>query len=340
MFFPCYVHCRRPRVKCDDGIHVVTAPWARENSRYTLLFDSYAMLLVEAMPVNQARKLLQISHTSLTGILRYWVHKAVDGMDLSDVTAICADDTSFKRGQSYVTVVSDLATRKCIDVEEGRDINTIERFSHKLEEKGGDCNKVTTFVSDMSSAYMSARSICFPNAMQVIDKFHVKQRLLEALDEVRRNEQGTAFSKSRRAGKKLLMIPEIKQNEHQKQRIAELSKQYPKTGRAYRMVQCLDEMYRCNTLSEARQAFNHLLSWLMRSRLEPMKKAAQTQNAYKDNILSYFKNRITNAIAEALNSLIQAAKRRARGYRTFEGYSCMIYLVVGKLRLDCPKLFS
>ena len=46
VFFPCYVHCRRPRVKCEkDGYSVVTAPWARPGSRYTLLFESYAMLL-------------------------------------------------------------------------------------------------------------------------------------------------------------------------------------------------------------------------------------------------------------------------------------------------------
>ncbi len=89
---------------------------------------------------------------------------------------------------------------------------------------------------------MSAKNICFPNDMQVTDKFHVKQRLLEAMDEVRKEEQGK-FSKSKKAGKKLLMIPESRQNEQQKQRIAELSKQYPKTGRAYSMVQYLDEMY-------------------------------------------------------------------------------------------------
>lgn len=68
--------------------------------------------------------------------------------------------------------------------------------------------------------------------------------------------------------------------------------------------------------------------------------AAQTLKGYKDSILAYFRYRTTNAIAEGLNSLIQAAKRRARGYRTFEGYSCMIYLVVGKLKLACPKLFT
>lgn len=159
------------------------------------------------------------------------------------------------------------------------------------------------------------------------------------MDEVRREEQGK-FSKSKKAGKKLLMIPEARQNEQQQQRIAELSKQYPKTGRAYRMVQCLDEVYKCENMKDATKAYSHLVSWLMRSRLEPMKRAAKTLKTYKDNILSYFKNRQTNAIAEGLNSLIQAAKRRARGYRTFEGYSCMIYLVVGKLKLDCPKLFT
>ena len=70
VFFPCYVHCRRPRVKCKKcgKIHVVTAPWARERSGYTLLFEAYAVLLAEKMPLEQARKFLRISHTALTHI--------------------------------------------------------------------------------------------------------------------------------------------------------------------------------------------------------------------------------------------------------------------------------
>ena len=220
-------------------------------------------------------------------------------MDLNALTAVCADDTSFKKCQNYVTVVSDLTTRRAMDVEKGRDIKAIEQFSNKLEAKGGDSNKITTFVSDMSSAYMSAKNICFPNAVQVIDKFHVKQRLLEAMDEVRREEQGK-FSKSKKSGKKLFMITESRQTEQQQTRMAELSKQYPKTGRAYRMLQCLDEMYKCENIKDATKTFNHLVSWLLRSRLAPMKRAARTLKAYKDNILSYFKNRQTNAIAEGL----------------------------------------
>ena len=340
VFFPCYVHCRRPRIKCGKSIHVVTAPWARPGSRYTLLFESYAMLLVQAMPVNQARKLLRISHTSLTGILRYWVRKAVDEMDLSNVRAVCVDETSFKKGQSYVTVICDAKARKVIDVEEGRDAQTVIRFSYKLEEKGGNCEKINVYVSDMSLAYEIAKEECFPNALQVIDKFHVKQKMLEAMDEVRQEEQGKKTSKSRKSGKKLLMIPESRQTEQQREKVAELSKKYPKTGRAFRMVQGLDEMYRCEKPEEAEAVFKRLISWLRRSRLEPMKKVANTLKEHKQTILAYFHHRVTNAIAEGINSLIQAAKRKARGFRTFIGYECMIYLVVGKLKLSCPSLFA
>ena len=339
-FFPCYVHCRRPRIKCGNKYHVVTAPWARKGSRYTLLFESYAMLLMRSMPVEHARKLLRVSHTAMRRILKYWVEKAVENDDLSEVSAICIDETSFKRGQSYVTVISDAIARRVIDVEDGRDSKTVEKFSYKLEEKGGKCENIHTFVSDMSAAFIGGKELCFPNARMIIDKFHVKQLMLNAMDEVRRAEQGKAVSNKRNAGKKLLMIPEERQNEQQREAVALLSKKYPKTGRAFRMVQGLDEMYRCNHPSEAEKIFNRLTSWLKRSRLEPMKKVADTLRKHKKSILGYFFARVTNAVAEGINSIIQSAKRRARGYRTLESYKCMIYLVAGKFSLDCPPLFA
>lgn len=341
VFFPCYVHCRRPRTNCKEhGVHVVDAPWARKSSRFTLLFESYAMLLMQSMPIEQARKLLRVSYTAMHRILRYWVNKAVENDDLSKVQAICVDETSFLRGQSYVTVVSDAMARRVIDVEFGRDADTIDIFSEKLEKKGGSCEKIKVFVSDMTSAYLSGRDLCFPKALQIVDKFHVKQMLLKAMDDVRKSEQGKQESKKRSAGKKLLMIPESRQTEQQKEAVLELSKKYPKTGRAFRMVQGLDEMYKCEKPENAELVFNKLVSWLKRSRLEPMKDVAKTLQKYKTSILGYFVARVTNAIAEGINSLIQSVKRRARGYRTFESYKCMIYLVVGKLKLECPPLFG
>lgn len=341
VFFPCYVHCRRPRIKCKKhGVHVVTAPWARPNSRYTLIFESYAMLLMKSMPVENARKLLRISHTSATGILRYWVFKAVREDDLSSVRAICIDETSFKRGQSYVTVVSDAVARRVIYADEGRSVDNVEAFSLQLIEKGGDCEKIRQVACDMSGAYMSGVNLCFPKATITIDKFHVKQLMLKAMDQVRREEQGKQRSRRRDAGKKLLMIPETRMTEQQSEKLLAISKEFPKTGRAFRMVQSLDTMYRCERYEDGKVVFNKLISWLRRSRLEPMKQVANTLKKYKYQILSYFFHRLTNAIAEGINSIIQSAKRRARGFRTIEGYISAIFLAVGKLKLSCPTLFA
>jgi len=342
VFFPCYVHCRRPRVRCaDDGkLHVVTAPWARERSRYTLLFEAYSMLLAEKLPLEQARKFLRISHTSLTNIVAYWVKKRVSEDDLSGVTALCIDETSFKKGQSYVTVVVDAAAHRVIDVEEGRSSEQVWEFSLKLEEKGGDCLKIKQAASDMSAAYLKGIEDCFPNAIRVIDKFHVKKLLLDAMQEVRREEQGAQTSRSRKAGRKLLMIPQGKMTEQQLEKTQELSRQYPKTGRAFRMVQALDVMYACRTMQEAQQRFGQLVSWLRRSRLAPMKRAAATLMEHKTQILSYFFSRLTNAVAEGINSLIQSGKRKARGFRTFRGYSTMIYLQCSKLNFAPVQLFG
>jgi transposase len=78
---------------------------------------------------------------------------------------------------------------------------------------------------------------------------------------------------------------------------------------------------------------------MRRCRLKPMKDAAETLMRHKGKILAYFKDRLTNAICEGINSMVQAAKRKARGYHTFEGYSSMIYLVAGKLQLSVPHPF-
>ena len=71
----------------------------------------------------------------------------------------------------------------------------------------------------------------------------------------------------------------------------------------------------------------------------PMKDAAETLMNHEQEILHYFHERLTNAVCEGINSMIQAAKRKARGYNTFEGFAAMIYLVAGKLKLPVPDPF-
>lgn len=337
LFYPCYVHCRRPRINCGEHkSKVVDAPWARKNSRFTMLFEGYAMLLLADMPILKASKILRCNEKSLTRILHYWVGEAVETDDLSDVRSLSIDETSFKRGQSYVTVVIDANKRRVIDVEEGRGEQQVVDFSYQLEKKGGACEKIRFVNSDLSPAYRTGIQFSFPEAKHTVDKFHVKKLLLDAMDKVRKSEQQRQQSKTR-ISRKLLMIPETKQNEQQRLKIEQLSRDYPQTGRAFRIVQAIDTVYSSPDYETAYERLNQLYRWMRRSRLEPMKKTALTLKKYSEEILNIFRSRLTNAISEGINSMIQAAKRKARGYHTFKGFASMIYLIAAKLRLACPN---
>ncbi len=298
------------------------------------------MLLLESMPVARAARALRCNEKALTNIMKYWVKKADSERDLSKTASIAIDETSNKRGHDYVTLVIDAATRAVIDVEEGKDKSTVEKFSKKPEKQGGNAENIETVTGDMSKAFLSGVEENFPNANYIIDKFHVKQILIKALDEVRIAEQKESEDKrSLFLGRRLFMIPEQRITDEQKTKLTALSSKYPKTGRAYQIIASFDDFYSSNPMSEAERKFNALYSWMRRCRLEPMKKAAISLREHKDKILTFFKHHLTNAICEGINSIVQAAKRRARGFHTFEGFAYAIYLAVGKLNISVPSPF-
>ena len=341
LFYPCYVHCKRPRVKCDNcGVQQVTAPFERQNSRHTLLFEGYAMMIMADVPRRKASRLLRCNEKTLASILSYWVNQAVEALDLSDVTKLAIDETSRKRGHDYVTVTIDAMKRRVFDVQDGRKKEAVTAMRKKLERHGGKASNIAAVTSDMSKSYLPGVRENFPDAEQIIDKFHVKKVLTDALDKVRKQEQKeTNNKKDLFLNRHFLMTPQSRMNSEQLTKLAALSKAYPKTGRTFRIVQALDLFYASKDDKEAAKQFKQLYSWMRRSRLTPMKDAAETLMNHEREILHYFHERLTNAVCEGINSMIQAAKRKARGYNTFEGFAAMIYLVAGKLELPVPDPF-
>ncbi len=98
------------------------------------------------------------------------------------------------------------------------------------------------------------------------------------------------------------MTPRRRMTEEQQSRLTVLSKSFPKTGRAFRIVQALDEFYFCNSMKEAERQFKQLYSWMRRSRLEPMKEAALTLINHQKEILNYFHDKLTNAVCEGIRT--------------------------------------
>jgi transposase len=79
-------------------------------------------------------------------------------------------------------------------------------------------------------------------------------------------------------------------------------------------------------------------AWAGRSRLKPFQKLARTIRQYWDGIVSFFNERITQGAIEAINGIIQLAKRRARGFRSFIYLRTIAYWNTGKLDIDLSDI--
>ena len=78
--------------------------------------------------------------------------------------------------------------------------------------------------------------------------------------------------------------------------------------------------------------------WAARSRLSPFRDLAKTVRQHWDGILTYFDTRLTSAAIEAVNGVIQLAKRMARGFRNFVYFRTAAYHRAGHLNLAVPTI--
>jgi transposase len=113
-------------------------------------------------------------------------------------------------------------------------------------------------------------------------------------------------------------------------------KRKKKTARAYRIRLAFQEIYQQPNSDWGALFLDRWYSWAIRSRLEPIKEAARTVMRHRDGILAWFDSRIANGLIEGINSLIQAAKAKARGYRSTRTLKAITYLIAGKLDLKLP----
>lgn len=328
-----WLHARTPRTRCGRcGVHLVSVPWARPNSGFTLLFEAFALMLVVQMPVLAASRLLQISDTRLWRILKAYVERARTVVDMSKVSVVAVDETSSRRGHTYVSLFADPkpSERKVLFVTEGKDQTTFDRFLEDFTAHGGKAEAVTDVVADMSAAFAAGAAKCFPGADLTHDKFHAMKLVSEAVDKTRRLE---VASRPELKGTRYIFLKNpLNLTEAQQERWDQLKDGNLRTLKAYQLYLAFRDIWDYAP-EKAPTALGRWISWAMRSRIEPMVKAARTIRLRVPSILRVLSNDLTTAVMEGINSLVQAAKARARGYRNPENFITIIYLIAGKLDL-------
>lgn len=333
--FKTYLHCRVPRTECENcGVKQVKVPWARKSSGFTLLMDSLIVLLAQHMPAKTVGDIIGEHDTRIWRVLQHYVVEARSNEDFSKIHSIGVDETSKAKGHDYVSVFVDLDKSKVIHACEGRASGALASFKDDLEMHKGSADRVTNFCCDMSPAYISGIEAYFRYASITFDRFHVMKLMNEAIDQVRREEQ-VHNANLKRTRYIWLKNPE-NLTEKQRNDLGSLKDMHLKTLRAYAIKLSLREFWESEDISSAQAYLKKWYFWATHSRLPPIIDKAKTLKNHWNGILNYINTKIDNGVLEGLNSLIQAAKESARGFRSTKNFITTIYLRLGKLKFNLP----
>ena len=338
MQFKTILHASPPRVNCPQhGVKQVQLPWAEKGSRFTLFFERFAIdMLLATQTVKGAQGILRTSWDETWHILRKAVARGKGRKTDKAMPRIGIDEKAFRKGQNYITLIYDLDTSTVEAISDGNDTESGNACFSQLSE--AQRRSVEAIAMDMSATYVKSAKANIPLAESKIvhDRFHVMKLATEAVDKVRRGEHRELKKQGddRLSGTRYLWLTgQENLSERQKERFDAVYKQELETGKAWAYKEMLRDLWHHDSESAATAYFKDWYSRVIHTKLSPLKKVAKTIRERLANVVSYCTHRITNAVAEGINSKIMAIKRRVGGYRNRENFKTAIYFYCGGLQL-------
>ncbi len=335
--FLTYLHARPPRVSCPEhGVHQVTLPWAQAGSRFTNLFEALAIDILLAANVKKAAEILRITWDEAWHLMERAVCRGrmVKGNDLPSQIGI--DEKAIAKGHRYMTLVCDLQESTVEYIGEDRKETSLaayfDAFSNEQRET------IEAISLDMWPAYINACRDNVPDAdtKMVFDRFHIMRHVIDAVDKVRKQEHKALMQAGNHTlakSKYLWLTNPANMTDQARKRFAELKVTELKTGRAWALKESLRALWSYTSTAWAMKFWKRWYFWATHSRLAPMIAAAKLIARHLSNVLTYFTHRITNAVAEGLNSKIATVQKRACGYRNPNHFKIAVYFHCGGLNL-------
>ncbi len=341
-----YLKASVPRVCCAQcGVHSVRTDWSEPGSRFTLLFTAYAIkLLQNSQVISRSAALLRVNPCQLGYLLRKQVDKGLlAGLASQAVLPYLAiDEKSCRRGHNYATIIYDQTDGKVLGVAEDRTMESVKlAYNEALTDK--QKLEVKAVSMDMWSAFTTITQVLLPQADIVYDRFHIASYLSDAVDKTRKKEHKSLMEigDSRLKSTKYLWLTNL-QNLSEKQLPRwQVLQEYSElaTHKAWQLKEAFKLFFEQDTPEKARSFFD---SWYLKvvahGNSHLLKVAEMLQN-HITGLVSYAKHKITNAIAEGINSVIQQVKAKARGFKSTKAFKYAILFYCGKIN-EYPQSFS
>jgi len=332
-----FVHVRLPRVKCPEhGVKQILSEFGEPNSHMTYQFEEHIVRLAQECSISATARLSGLSWDCSYGAVSRAVARGHSRKEQKIPARIAVDEKSFAKGHKYETLVCDHDRGTVEFVADHNKQESLEQYYRQFtdEEKAS----VTVVTMDMWDPFVAATRNHIPEweSKIVFDRFHVMRHVSEAVDKVRKAENKALMEHGNDMlkGTKYLWlwnpenIPEWRKREFQELRRSDLG-----VARAWAIKENLRHLWDYTSEGWARRHFKRWYFWATHSRLVPVIGAARTIKNHIENVLTYTHHRITNALAEGLNSKIEKVKRTACGFGNREHYRTAIYFHCGGLDL-------
>ena len=365
------VEYRTHRIACPEhGVLVADVPWAYPDSGFTKNFDLTVGWLAVYLPKSAVAEYMRIDWETVGRC----VHRTLNDIEpdrtrrLDGLVNIGIDETSYKKGHKYITVIVNHDTNTVVWASKGHGKTVLEAFYRQLSKEQLACIKIVT--GDGAKWITECVDEFTPECERCVDPFHVVEWAMEALDEVRREAWREAHEEAKRLAKEnpgkrgrpkkddpaAAAVREAKEKaeeikgaayalgkaserltENQQARLEMIAGTDPRLHRAYRMKERLRLLLKIQDVDEAAAELERWLWWASHSRIPAFKELYKKIKRHKKHILNTIRLGMSNARVEAINNKIKLIIRKAYGFRNIENMLDMIYLVCSDLRIPLPN---
>ena len=344
------------RIQCPEhGVHTERVPWAYHHSGFTREFEHQAAYLALHLNRTEVSKLMRINWRTVGTILS----RTKDRLELDssirfkNLKRIGIDETSYRKGHKYVTVVVDHDTGQVVWVGKGIGKEVLSSFFALLTREQRESIELVS--ADGARWIQSCIEEWLPNCERCIDGFHVVQWAVDCMDELRKEvwreaKEGKKEQPKRKRGRPrkgeevkttnygkgykyaLGKNPE-NLTEHQRSCLEEIREFYPKMFRGYQLKEGLRKVFQCSkeTIEKELKAW---LSWACRSKLKPFVELSRKIRRHKEAIIATVKHGLSNARIESTNNKIKVLIRKSYGFRNIQNLIDMIMIVCSNLYLE------
>ena len=329
---------RMRRVNCKTcGIKVEEVPWASGKSPITRSLAIFLSGWARRLSWQETAECFCVNWRQVFTSVEYVVSFGLNNRVSAPVSAIGADEIAYGKGHKYMTVVYQLcgSTRRLLYVGRERTTTTLSTF---FKEQGDTwCSNIGFACTDMWKPYLKAIREHLPNAVNILDRFHIVAKLNKAVDKVRRTEQvkmkKDGYEEVLKNSKYCFLKNPENLTEPQGEKLKDLLKYDLKSVRAYRLREEFQFFWSYKSPCWAEWFLKKWCTRANRSKLEPIKKFVKTVRRHEGLILNWFKAKkmYNSGAVEGMNRKINLITRRAYGFKSFETLRIALFHTLGDL---------